>query len=223
MKVKKIIQKQWSLESKDNLDSIKEKISFNEDATNFSQLHNRKLVFRTIAFTCTVFLIVIVGFITYNSNLFSGVSDSDSPNFSGDSTDPSDPVPDAPEYDSPNDDLVEPDSPSEPGEENYIYKLFMDNVKQNFIASDYVSYLTYEDTIFSSNVLIKEVCEYINNLEKIEISNEMEVYSCKITFNEWLAVLLSDESYIAFQYENIIIHFSTNSVNINESIKNILN
>ena len=82
--------------------------------------------------------------------------------------------------------------------------------------------MNYEDLEYTNNEVIKMVCEYINGLEKTEISNDINIYSKKISLNDWVAIYLSDCSYIAFQYNNIIIHFDTNIQNAIEEIDKLI-
>ena len=61
MKVKKIIKENWKLESQDNLDNIKQQLSFDEQTPNFIQQYKYKMVFSVVSCVVVLCLFIVSG------------------------------------------------------------------------------------------------------------------------------------------------------------------
>lgn len=223
MKVKKIIKDNWKLESKDNIDSIKEQLSFNEQAPNFIQQYKYKMIFSVVSCILIVCLFIASGMFVGGG--FDG-------NLSDDPSNPMSPAPDAPQdpsFPGENEDSVKPEEPSSPeGNEkpesgdDHVYNLFIEELKNNVIVSDYVNFIKYDNENIEDNEKIKVLCEFFNNLSYEDIDEENIIYEHKISFNDWASIEINESSNIRIIYQDVIISYNTNNPEILEEVNKIL-
>ena len=133
MKVKKIIKENWKLESPDNLDNIKQQLSFNEQSPNFLKQYKYKMIFSAVSCVLIICLFIISGMFVGGN--FDGILSDDpatnppSDNESSVPDEPSEPItPDAP---------IDPSEPGEKPDTGLTYDLFIEELKNNVIISDY--------------------------------------------------------------------------------------
>lgn len=223
MKVKKIIKKNWNLEAKDNLTEIKEQLSFDEQAPNFLKQYKYKMIFGSLSCACLVLICVISGFFILNNFGGFDLNDPSSPNenINDAPTSPIKPAdPDSPTYSEPSD----PQAPSAPGEEDSsTYLLFIEELKQNTFASDYLSYIAVDGETITDNDKIKSLCEFLNSLTYSQSDDkEDDSYDYKISFNDWASIVIGEASHIRIMYDDVIVTYDTNQENILAQIEEIL-
>ena len=224
MKVKKIIKENWKLESQDNLDNIKQQLSFDEQTPNFIQQYKYKMVFSVVSCVLVLCLFIVSGIFvggSFDSN------SSDNPG--GDVMDPAPENPQDPSSPGENEDAVNPEEPSVPGDpegpgydDSPVYNLFIEELKNNVIVSDYVNYITYDNENIEDNEKIKVLCEFFNNLNYGKIDEEDVIYEHKLYFNDWARIEISDSSKIRIIYQDVIISYNTNNDTIIEEVNKIL-
>lgn len=222
MKVKKIIKDNWKLESQDNIDSIKEQLSFNEQAPNFIQQYKYKMIFSVVSCILIVCLFIASGMFVgggFDGNLSDDPSNpmSPAPDAPQDPSNPISPAPDAPQDPSAPDENEKPESG-----DNHIYNLFIEELKNNVIVSDYVNFITYDNENIEDNEKIKVLCEFFNNLSYGEIDEDNIIYEHKLSFNDWARIEISDSSKIRIIYQDVIISYNTNNDTIIEEVNKIL-
>lgn len=223
MKVKKIIKTNWKIESPDNLDNIKEELSFNEQTPTFIQQYKNKMIFSAVSCVLIVCLFIVSGIFVGGG--FDG-------NLSDDLANPMSPAPDEPQDPSAPGNNETPDSPQDPSvpgdnedpedENNPVYNLFIEELKNNIIVSDYVNFITYDNENIEDDVKIKILCEFFNNLSYGEIDEDNIIYEHKLSFNDWARIEISDSSKIRIIYQDVIISYNTNNDTIIEEVNKIL-
>ena len=223
MKVKKIIKTNWKLESPDNLDNIKQQLSFDEQTPNFIQQYKYKMIFSVVSCILIMCLFIVSGMFVGGG--FDG-------NLSDDPSNPMSPAPDAPQDPSSpgkNEDVLNPEEPSVPGDpegpgydDSPVYNLFIEELKNNIIVSDYVNFITYDNENIEDNEKIKILCEFFNNLSYGEIDEDNIIYEHKLSFNDWARIEISDSSKIRIIYQDVIISYNTNNPEILEEVNKIL-
>ena len=199
MKVKKIIKTNWKLESPDNLDNIKQQLSFDEQTPNFIQQYKYKMIFSVVSCILIMCLFIVSGMFVGGG--FDG-------NLSDDPSNPMSPAPDAPQDPSSpgeNEDAVNPEEPSVPGDpegpgydDSPVYNLFIEELKNNVIVSDYVNFITYDNENIEDDVKIKILCEFFNNLRKCALQNDSTEFYIK---NAKIEMLIKNARKIKINYK----------------------
>lgn len=229
MKIKNRITDKWSLECKDDYQSIREKVSFNEHS-----VPKNKMVFKTVMLSMTSLIVVFLLVLPLLSNpLGFGNIGEDIKGNKPDQPNACPPIGDADskeDNNSESDESVEPDDPgdSKPGDVTGVepsqgnYGLFIEDLDQGYINDSYIEYIEYLDPN-NKTLLINDfskVIEYLNLLEYSVYENDTVLNADHmIVINDGWATIIFDRScYLAIRYKNKYVTYTTNEDNILENI-----
>ena len=220
MKVKKIIKENWKLESHDNLDNIKQQLSFNEQSPNFLKQYKYKMIFSAVSCVLIICLFIISGMFVGGN--FDGILSDDPATNSPSDNESSDPMSPGPEEPITPDAPIDPSEPGGKPDTGLTYDLFIEELKNNVIISDYIDFISYDNEIVEDGEKIKLLCEFFNNLTYEVTKSDNVIYEHKISLNDWACIEITESCYVRIAYQDVIISYETNNGEIVEEVNKIL-
>lgn len=216
MKIKKRIIDNWSLESKDNYQLLREKVSFSDVSTHKNHIISKSFIL-VLASVVIVFIGITLGFgggkKVANNDKDEAYSPTPDGNVEPDSLDYSD-----------KDETNKPQEPGDSGMEGTLsnYEIFLMEISKPLIAKELVYYLVYStnlnEEVFINSENINKIIDYFNNIEyqisDKNIESEQDLNNV-LSFNDsWLKIYFNHSELLVFEYSNQKIVYTTNKTDI---------
>lgn len=224
MKIKKRIIDKWSLESKDDYQSLSDKVSFNEPNESKNRIVFKRIFF-SLASVLVAFLIIIplidTAFDFKGGNLMDSAPGASTPD-EGENKD------DNVTNNAPDGDFDKSD-PSTPGQDvsSDNYNSFITDLLECYINPEYVYSVMYYDLKNDNSLEITNyagLINYFNSLKYEIFCGDMELdLEHQLMFNsDWGNIFFSDNQYVTIGFKHKYIVYETDSFNVLEDIQEFL-